>query len=119
MNKLTILRAAWGGARAGWGGRLGRSLRDGCIAMTVFVVSAYGVTDQAPVSALAALASLTGADLSDPVAEAMVRAQLFGGHVLQGMQTAKLIAIASFIVRTALSAARGARAALRPEVTHA
>lgn len=110
MNWMSIVRASWMGLKQDFGGRLGRSLRDGCIALTVFVVSAYGITDQTPTHALASIASLTGADLSDTVAEAMVRTQLFGGHVLQGMTTAKLIVLASFVIRTAISAFKAVRA---------
>jgi hypothetical protein len=110
MGGISVVQKVWSGLRQDFGTRIGRSLRDGCIAMTVFVVSAYGITDQTPTAALSALASLTGADLSDVAAEAMVRTQLFGGHVLQGMETAKLIVFASFLIRTAISAFRALRA---------
>ena len=120
MYWLTILHAARRGILGGLGGRLGRSLRDGCVAMTVFVVAAYGTADLAPESALRGLALMTGMEPGDPLAVAFARVQLFGGYVLQGTETAKLVAVGSLVVRTTVSAVRAVRAALKPapEVTH-
>lgn len=113
MNKLTMLQVAARAGFSGSGGRIGRSLRDGCIALALFTASSYWIVNGVPAGALSPIAAVLGADLADPAAEAMLRVGLFGGHVLQAAESAKVVAVGSFLARVTLAAVSAVVAARR------
>ncbi len=109
-----VVRAPFTGA----GGRIGRSLRDGCIAMTVMVGAAWFQVDWMPSAGMAPMANLIGVDPSEPAAAAMLRVALFGGMVLNSVEAAKIVAVLSLFTRITASMVRAAMAARR-EANHA
>ena len=104
MTALTIVKAAGAGAVEGFGGRIGRSVRDGCVFLTILQLHALLMVDHLPAAALGHIAMVFEGDASAPGAEEMLRVAAYGSFSLEAISTAPWIAGLSLILRVVLSA---------------
>jgi hypothetical protein len=81
--------------------------------MSIFTLHAYSIADRIPLSAMAFMADVLGADTGAPGVEEMLRIATFGSFILEGMRQAILVAVVSLAIRFTAAAVRAGRASLR------
>lgn len=113
MTMLTILRGGFLGAVHGSGRRVLRSVRDGLIALGIFIAYSFMMAGQLPAAALAASAAVLRVDPTAPGAEEMLRVLTFGSFAIVAIGQAIYVAILSLLIRTAHAAYASGRAAAR------